>query len=172
VERDELARDRREELGLAGARRLRCRHLAVGERSADHEALAGAAAVVEHVSPGERVRLAGPQPFVGEHADERRVLLVELPADRLDDLGRPRVDRRGAAVAEPAVPTTGFQASRRHSTARWKTALQEAERAVDCRDAGAVESQLGAVAVDRLAGDLAQALAAEVGTIQRSSSVV
>jgi len=42
-------------------------------------------------------------------------------------------------------------------------ALQEAERAVDRRDAGTVEPQLGAVAVDRLAGDLAQALAAEVG---------
>jgi hypothetical protein len=60
VERDELARDGREELGLAGARRLRRRHLAVGERSAHHEALAGSAAVVEDVAPGERVRLAGP----------------------------------------------------------------------------------------------------------------
>ncbi|HEX3686911.1 MAG TPA: hypothetical protein VHU60_04945 [Gaiellaceae bacterium] len=155
VEGDELARDGREELGLAGARRFRRRHLAVRERGANHEALAGAAAVVEHVAPGERVRLAGPKPLVGEHADERCVLLIELPADRLDYLGRPRVDRRSAAVAESPGADDGVPGEAPPLDGAVEDALQEAERAIDRRDAGAVESQLGAVAVDRLAGDFA-----------------
>src|SRR5262249_10330186 len=57
VEGDELARDRREQVWLACASRLRRRHFPGGERAADEDPLAWPSAVVEQVGPGERVRL-------------------------------------------------------------------------------------------------------------------
>jgi hypothetical protein len=57
VELDELARDRLEELGLAGAPRLRRRELFAGEGPLDAQAPAWLAVVVEDVAPLEGVRL-------------------------------------------------------------------------------------------------------------------
>lgn len=118
VKLGEFARDGPEEFGLASARGLRRRYLVAGDGPLDTEALPLFAAVVEDVSPLERVGLAGSEAFVGEHADERGVLPVELRTDRFDGLGCAGIDRLGTAVGEATraddgvpVETTPFASS-------------------------------------------------------------
>jgi hypothetical protein len=142
--------------------RLRRRHLVTGERALDEQPLARSAAIVEHVAPGKRVRLARAQPLVGENADERCVLLVEPGADRLDRLRVPGVDRRRADVCEPACADDRVPGEPAPLHGTVEDALQYSERAVDSRGAGAVCADARAVRVDRPARDLAEALATEV----------
>ncbi|HEU5371382.1 MAG TPA: hypothetical protein VFU51_03240 [Gaiellaceae bacterium] len=98
VEGDELSRDGPEQLRLASACGLRGRDLAARDRALDPQPLARLAAIVEDIAPGERIRLGRSQAFVGEQADEGSVLLVELPADRLDGFGSAGADRLGTCV--------------------------------------------------------------------------
>src|SRR5206468_8757253 len=83
VELEELARDRLEQFRLPAALRLRGGDLAAGDGPLDSQALAWPAAIVEDVTPHERVRLSRSQTLVSEHADQRGVLRVELRADGL-----------------------------------------------------------------------------------------
>ena len=121
VELDELARDRLEQLRLSPALRLRRCHLAAGDGPLDAQALAWAAAVVEDVAPHERVCLSRPQALVGEDADERGVLRVELRTDRFDCLRRASVDRLGAGVRDAANADDRIPAEPSPFQARWKT---------------------------------------------------
>src|SRR5262249_10381714 len=70
----ECAVDGREQLGLACMLRLRRRYLLARVGAVHAQALARPAVVVEHVAPAERVGLARAEAFVGEDADQRRVL--------------------------------------------------------------------------------------------------
>jgi hypothetical protein len=74
IEVDELACDRREQLGLAAALRLGRRDLVARDRTLDPKPPAWLAAVVDDVAPDERVGLCRPQALVGEDADEGGVL--------------------------------------------------------------------------------------------------
>jgi hypothetical protein len=163
VELDKLARDRLEELRLAAALRLRRGDLAAGDGLLHTQAPAWPAAIVEDVTPDERVRLGRPQAFVGEDTDERGVLRVELRADRLDRLRCASVDRLRAGVRDPADTDHGIPGKPSPLDGAMEDTLEDAERAVDRRRAGPVDAELRRVRVDRLARDFAQALAAEVG---------
>ena len=77
---DELARDRLEELRFAAALRLRRGDLSAGDGPLHAQAFTWPATIVEDVTPHERVRLGGPKALVGEDADQRGVLRVELSA--------------------------------------------------------------------------------------------
>jgi hypothetical protein len=163
VELDELAGDRLEEVGLAAALRFRRRDLVAGDRALDAQPLARAAAVVHDVAPDERISLRRPQAFVGEDGDQGGVLRVELSTDCLDRLGRAGVDRLGATVGDTAHANNGIPRETPPLDRTVEDALQHSQCTVDRRGAGAVDADSRGVVVDRLAGDLAQTLAAEVG---------
>ncbi|HKG11295.1 MAG TPA: hypothetical protein VKB07_12050 [Gaiellaceae bacterium] len=163
VELDELARDRREQFGLAPALRLRRRDLIAGDCALDPQALPRPAAVVDDVAPQERVGLRRAQALVRQHADERRVLRVESGANRLDRLRRAGVDRLGATVGDTADADHRVPGETAPFDRAVEDTLQNSERSVDRRGARSVDAQSGRVAVDRLPGDLAQTLAAQVG---------
>ncbi|HEY7017638.1 MAG TPA: hypothetical protein VH297_04145 [Gaiellaceae bacterium] len=163
VELDELACDRHEELRLTAPLRLGGRDLLAGDRPLHAQTLAWLAPVVEDVAPDERVGLGRTEALVGEDADEGSVLRVELLADRLDCFGRPGVDRLGARVRDAVHADDGVPAEPAPLDCAVEDALQDAERPVDRRSAGAVDAQACGVEVDRLAVNLAQALAPEVG---------
>ncbi|HMI99713.1 MAG TPA: hypothetical protein VK488_07775 [Gaiellaceae bacterium] len=162
VEIDELTPDRLEELRLAAALRLRRGDLAAGDGPLDAQALSWTAAIVEDVAPDERVRLGRAQALIGEHADERGVLRVELRTDRLDRFRRARIDRLGAGVCDTANPDDGIPTEVSPFHGSVEDALKDAKRSVDRGRAGAVDAELCRVGVDRLARNLTQTLAAEV----------
>ena len=78
--------------------RLRGRDLVARDGALDEQPLARTDAVVDHVAPGERVRLARAEALVSEDADERGVGRAELGTDDLDRLRAARIDRLGVCV--------------------------------------------------------------------------
>jgi len=162
VELGELLGDRREELGLTGALRLRRRELLARDGTLDEQARSRVSAVVDDVAPLKRERLARSEALVGEHAHERGVRRAELRTDRLDRLGGARVDRLVANVGQPPDAEHGIPLEATPLDRAVEDALQDAERPVDCGRAGTVGAERGGVGVDRLAVDVAQALPAEV----------
>jgi len=96
------------------------------------------AAVVEDVSPLERVGLAGSESLVGQYADERGVLPVELRADCLDGLGCARIDRLGTAVGEAARADDRVPVETTPLDGAVEDALEQPERAIHGRNAGAL----------------------------------
>jgi len=117
----------------------------------DEQPRPGATAVVDDVTPLEREGFAGPEALVGEHAHQRGVGGLELAADCLDGLGRARVDRLVADVRQPAHPEHGVPLAPAPLDGAVEGALEQPERAVDRRHAGAVGPQRCGVGVDRLA---------------------